>query len=152
MSTSEKAFIILPGVLPNEDDFTGYWGLTQRTIVSSFSPKISDREDKEDLFLQALKEGNFEVQLEECESTAYIGDVLGQGHIMSVANTSSSLQQFYDRIVSLIHEVGYQAYVEEFALEPYGNEFLDENGVNGAAFEILIYDGANSKLHFEVID
>lgn len=152
MSTSEKAYIILPGVLPNEDDYTGYWGLTQRTIATTFPHKISDREDKEDLFLQALKDGNFEVQLEEWESAAYIGDVLEQDHITSVAKASTSLQEFYDQIVSLLHEVGYQAYVEEFALEPYENEFLDENGVNGAAFEELMYDEANCRLHFKEID
>ncbi len=161
MKTAEKATINFTGVLPNEDDFTGHWGLTTRSIVISFSEKVSDSEDKETKVLQALREGTFEVQISEEDNGAYIGDVLEKDQIVAAAKKAATYQEFYDDITDSLHEVGYDAYVEEYGGEidyedededEEGNEYLDENGVNGEAFEELMYEGDSterSRIDFE---
>ena len=161
MKTIEKATINFTGVLPNEDDFTGHWVLTTRSIVIPFSEKVSDSEDKETKVLQALREGTFEVQISEEDNGSYIGDVLEKDQIISAAKKASTYQEFYDDINDRLHEVGYDAYVEEYGREmdyddedEDDNEFLDENGVNGEAFEELMYEGDSterSKIDFEVV-
>lgn len=160
MKTAEKATINFTGVLPNEDDFSGYWGLTTRSIVIPFSEKVSNSEDKETKVLQALREGTFEVQISDEDNGAYIGDVLEKDQIISAAKKAASYQEFYDDITDSLHEVGYDAYVEEYGREmdyedeDEDNEFLDENGVNGDAFEELMYEGDSterSRIDFEVI-
>ena len=165
MKTIEKATINFIGVLPNEDDFSGYWGLTTRSIVIPFSEKVSDSVDKETKVLQALREGTFEVQISDGDNGSYIGDVLEKDQIVSAAKKAASYQEFYDTITDSLHEVGYDAYVEEYGrdmdYEDYddeededGNEFLDENGVNGEAFEELMYEGDSterSRIDFESV-
>ena len=159
MKTAEKATINFIGVLPNEDDFSGYWGLTTRSIVIPFSEKVSEAEDKESRVLQALREGTFEVQISEEDNGSYIGDVLEKDQIVSAAKKATSYQGFYDDITDSLHEVGYDAYVEEYGREidyddEDDNEFLDENGVNGEAFEELMYEGDSterSKIDFESV-
>lgn len=162
MKALEKATINFTGVLPNEDDFTGHWVLTTRSIVIPFSEKVSDSEDKETKVLQALREGTFEVQISDEDNGAYIGDVLEKDQIMSAAKKASTYQEFYDDITDSLHEVGYDAYVEEYGREmdyeddeDDDNEFLDENGVNGEAFEELMYEGDSterSRIDFESVD
>lgn len=161
MKTVEKATINFTGVLPNEDDFTGHWVLTTRSIVIPFSEKVSDSEDKETKVLQALREGTFEVEIFDEDNGAYIGDVLEKDQIISAAKKAATYQEFYDDISDSLHEVGYDAYVEEYGGEidyddedenEEGNEFLDENGVNGEAFEELMYEGDSterSRIDFE---
>jgi len=163
MKTVEKATINFIGVLPNEDDFSGYWGLTTRSIVIPFSEKVSDSADKETKVLQALREGTFEVQISEEDNGSYIGDVLEKDQIMSTAKKAATYQEFYDDITDSLHEVGYDAYIEEFGggidygdedEDEEGNEFLDENGVNGEAFEELMYEGDSterSRIDFETV-
>jgi hypothetical protein len=161
MKTVEKATINFTGVLPNEDDFTGHWVLTTRSIVIPFSEKVSDSEDKETKVLQALREGTFEVEIFDEDNGAYIGDVLEKDQIISAAKKAATYQEFYDDITDSLHEVGYDAYVEEYGREmdyddedEDDNEFLDENGVNGEAFEELMYEGDSterSKIDFEVV-
>lgn len=162
MKTAEKATINFTGVLPNEDDYSGYWGLTTRSIVIPFSEKVSDSEDKETKVLQALREGTFEVQISEEDNGAYIGDVLEKDQIVSAAKKAATYQEFYDDITASLLEVGYDAYVEEFGgniliwqnAEFEGNEYLDENGVNGEAFEELMYEGDSterSRIDFETV-
>jgi len=161
MKTAEKATINFTGVLPNEDDFTGHWVLTTRSIVIPFSEKVSDSEDKETKVLQALREGTFEVEIFDEDNGAYIGDVLEKDQIISAAKKAATYQEFYDDITDSLHEVGYDAYVEEYGREmdyddedEDDNEFLDENGVNGEAFEELMYEGDSterSKIDFEVV-
>ena len=164
MKTVEKATINFIGVLPNEDDFSGYWGLTTRSIVIPFSEKVSGTEDQETKVLQALREGTFEVQISEEDNGAYIGDVLEKDQIVAAAKKAATYQEFYDDITDSLHEVGYDAYVEEFGggidyddedEDEDGNEFLDENGVNGEAFEELMYEGDSterSRIDFESVD
>ena len=161
MKTIEKATINFTGVLPNEDDFTGHWVLTTRSIVIPFSEKVSDSEDKETKVLQALREGTFEVEIFDEDNGAYIGDVLEKDQIMSAAKKADSYQEFYDAISDSLHEVGYDAYVEEYGREidyedeDDGNEFLDENGVNGDAFVELMYEGDSterSRIDFEGVE
>ena len=164
MKAIEKATINFTGVLPNEDDFSGYWGLTTRSIVIPFSEKVSDSADQETKVLQALREGTFEVQISEEDNGAYIGDVLEKDQIVAAAKKASTYQEFYDDITDSLHEVGYDAYVEEFGggidyddedEDEDGNEFLDENGVNGEAFEELMYEGDSterSRIDFESVD
>ena len=162
MKTVEKATINFIGVLPNEDDFSGYWGLTTRSIVIPFSEKVSDSADQETKVLQALREGTFEVQISEEDNGAYIGDVLEKDQIVAAAKKASTYQEFYDDITDSLHEVGYDAYVEEYGREmgyddedEDDNEFLDENGVNGEAFEELMYEGDSterSRIDFESVD
>ena len=159
MKTVEKATINFTGVLPNEDDFTGHWVLTTRSIVIPFSEKVSDSEDKETKVLQALREGTFEVEIFDEDNGAYIGDVLEKDQIISAAKKAATYQEFYDDITDSLHEVGYDAYVEEYGREmdyddedEDDNEFLDENGVNGEAFEELMYEGDSterSRIDFE---
>ena len=159
MKALEKATINFTGVLPNEDDFTGHWVLTTRSIVIPFSEKVSDSEDKETKVLQALREGTFEVEIFDEDNGAYIGDVLEKDQIISAAKKAATYQEFYDDISDSLHEVGYDAYVEEYGGEidyddedEEGNEFLDENGVNGEAFEELMYEGDSterSRIDFE---
>ena len=162
MKTAEKATINFIGVLPNEDDYSGYWGLTTRSIVIPFSEKVSDSEDRETKILQALREGTFEVQISEEDNGSYIGDVLEKDGIISAAKKAATYQEFYDDITDSLLEVGYDAYVEEFGgniliwqnAEFEGNEFLDENGVNGEAFEELMYEGDSterSRIDFETV-
>ena len=163
MKALEKATINFTGVLPNEDDYSGYWGLTTRSIVIPFSEKVSDSADKETKVLQALREGTFEVQISDEDNGAYIGDVLEKDQIMSAAKKAATYQEFYDDITDSLHEVGYDAYVEEFGgdidyddedEDEDGNEFLDENGVNGEAFEELMYEGDSterSRIDFETV-
>jgi hypothetical protein len=160
MKTIEKATINFTGVLPNEDDFTGHWVLTTRSIVIPFSEKVSDSEDKETKVLQALREGTFEVEIFDEDNDAYIGDVLEKDQIVSTAKKAASYQEFYDVIADSLHEVGYDAYVEEYGREidyeneDDDNEFLDENGVNGDAFEELMYEGDSterSRIDFEEV-
>ena len=163
MKTIEKATINFTGVLPNEDDFTGHWVLTTRSIVIPFSEKVSDSEDKETKVLQALREGTFEVEIFDEDNGAYIGDVLEKDQIISAAKKASTYQEFYDDITDSLHEVGYDAYVEEYGggidyddedEDEEGNEFLDENGVNGEAFEELMHEGDSterSKIDFETV-
>ena len=163
MKALEKATINFTGVLPNEDDFTGHWVLTTRSIVIPFSEKVSDSADQETKVLQALREGTFEVQISEEDNGAYIGDVLEKDQIISAAKKAASYQEFYDDITDSLHEVGYDAYVEEYGggidyededEDEDGNEFLDENGVNGEAFEELMYEGDSterSKIDFEAV-
>ena len=160
MKTIEKATINFIGVLPNEDDFTGHWVLTTRSIVIPFSEKVSDSEDKETKVLQALREGTFEVEIFDEDNGAYIEDVLEKDQIVSVAKKAASYQEFYDVIADSLHEVGYDAYVEEFGGgidyedEDDDNEYLDENGVNGEAFEELMYEGDSterSRIDFETV-
>lgn len=160
MKAIEKATINFIGVLPNEDDYSGYWGLTTRSIVIPFSEKVSDSEDKETKVLQSLREGTFEVEISEEDNGSYIGDVLEKDQIVSAAKKASTYQGFYDVISDSLHEVGYDAYVEEYGREidyedeDEDNEFLDENGVNGDAFEELMYEGDSterSRIDFEVI-
>ena len=163
MKTAEKATINFIGVLPNEDDYSGYWGLTTRSIVIPFSEKVSDSEDRETKILQALREGTFEVQISEEDNGSYIGDVLGKDQIVSAAKKAATYQGFYDDITDSLLEVGYDAYVEEFGgniliwqnAEFEGNEFLDENGVNGDAFVELMYEGDSterSRIDFEGVE
>jgi len=160
MKTIEKATINFTGVLPNEDDFTGHWVLTTRSIVIPFSEKVSDSEDKETKVLQALREGTFEVQIFDEDNGAYIGDVLEKDQIVAVSKKAASYQEFYDSIADRLHEVGYDAYVEEYGREMNyededdDNEYLDENGVNGEAFEELMYEGDSterSRIDFEEV-
>ena len=163
MKAIEKATINFTGVLPNEDDFSGYWGLTTRSIVIPFSEKVSDSADQETKVLQALREGTFEVQISDEDNGAYIGDVLEKDQIVAAAKKASTYQEFYDDITDSLHEVGYDAYVEEYGggidyededEDEDGNEFLDENGVNGEAFEELMYEGDSterSKIDFEAV-
>lgn len=162
MKTAEKATINFTGVLPNEDDFTGHWVLTTRSIVIPFSEKVSDSADQETKVLQALREGTFEVQISEEDNGAYIGDVLEKDQIVAAAKKASTYQEFYDDITDSLHEVGYDAYVEEYGggidyddeEDEEGNEFLDENGVNGEAFEELMYEGDSterSRIDFETV-
>ena len=161
MKTAEKATINFTGVLPNEDDYSGYWGLTTRSIVIPFSEKVSEAEDKESRVLQALREGTFEVQISDEDNGAYIGNVLDKDQIVSVAKSSDSYQEFYDAISDRLHAVGYDAYIEEYGREmdyedeDDGNEFLDENGVNGDAFAELMYEGDSterSRIDFEGVE
>ena len=158
MKAIEKATINFTGVLPNEDDFTGHWVLTTRSIVIPFSEKVSDSEDKEAKVLQALREGTFEVEIFDEDNGSYIGDVLEKDQIISAAKKASTYQEFYDDITDSLHEVGYDAYVEEYGREidyddeDEDNEYLDENGVNGEAFEELMYEGDSterSRIDFE---
>lgn len=158
MKAIEKATINFTGVLPNEDDFSGHWVLTTRSIVVPFSEKVSNSEDKESIVLQALREGTFEVQISEEDNGAYIEDVLNKDQIVSAAKASDSYQEFYDAIAGRLHAVGYDAYIEEYGREmdyedeDEGNEFLDENGVNGDAFAELMYEGDSterSTINFE---
>jgi len=165
MKTIEKATINFTGVLPNEDDYSGdYWGLTTRSIVIPFSEKVSDTEDKEARVLQALREGTFEVQISDEDSSSYIGDVLEKDQIVSAAKKAVSYQEFYDVVSDSLYEVGYDAYVEEYGdtfaelmyegEEEYDNGFLDENGVNGEAFALLMYEGDSterSRIDFETV-
>ena len=163
MKAIEKATINFIGVLPNEDDYSGYWGLTTRSIVIPFSEKVSDSEDRETKILQALREGTFEVQISEEDNGAYIGDVLEKDQIVSAAKKADTYQEFYDDITDSLHEVGYDAYVEEYGGEmdyddededEGGNEYLDENRVNGEAFEELMYEGDSterSRIDFEEV-
>lgn len=154
MKTIEKATINFTGVLPNEDDFSGHWVLTTRSIVIPFSEGVSNSEDEETKVLQALREGTFEVQISDEDNGSYIGNVLDKDQIVSSAKASDSYQEFYDAISDRLHEVGYDAYIEEYGREmdyedeDEGNEFLDENGVNGDAFAELTYDG-DSTIYFE---
>ena len=161
MKTIEKATINFIGVLPNEDDYSGYWGLTTRSIVIPFSEGVSDSEDRETKVLQALREGTFEVQISEEDNGSYIGDVLDKDQIVSAAKASASYQGFYDAITDRLHAVGYDAYIEEYGREmdyedeDDGNEFLDENGVNGDAFAELMYEGDSterSRIDFEGVE
>lgn len=159
-NTIEKAIINFPGVLPNEDDFTGHWGLTDRLIVIPFSERVSESEDKETRVLQALRDGTFEVQILEWDTMEYIGGVLDKDEIISVANESTSYQKFYDEIINRLHSAGYDAYVEEYGREmdsededSEANEYLDENGVNGEAFrEIMCDQYSNSTIFFEGVE
>ena len=161
MKAIEKATINFIGVLPNEDDYSGYWGLTTRSIVIPFSEGVSDSEDMETKVLQALREGTFEVQISDEDNGSYIGNVLDKGQIVSVAKSSDSYQEFYDAISDRLHAVGYDAYIEEYGREmdyedeDDGNEFLDENGVNGDAFAELMYEGDSterSRIDFEGVE
>ena len=165
MKAIEKATINFTGVLPNEDDYSGYWGLTTRSIVIPFSEGVSDSEDRETKVLQALREGTFEVQISDEDNGSYIGDVLDKDQIVSVAKSSDSYQGFYDAITDRLHAVGYDAYIEEYGREmdyedededeDEGNEFLDENGVNGDAFAELMYEGDSterSRIDFEGVE
>ena len=161
MKTIEKATINFTGVLPNEDDYSGYWGLTTRSIVIPFSEKVSDSEGRETKVLQALREGTFEVQISDEDNGSYIGDVLDKDQIVSAAKKATSYQGFYDAITDRLHAVGYDAYIEEYGREmdyedeDDGNEFLDENGVNGDAFVELMYEGDSterSRIDFEGVE
>ena len=161
MKAIEKATINFTGVLPNEDDYSGYWGLTTRSIVIPFSEGVSDSEDMETKVLQAIREGTFEVQISDEDNGSYIGDVLDKDQIVSVAKSSDSYQGFYDAITDRLHAVGYDAYIEEYGREmdyedeDDGNEFLDENGVNGDAFAELMYEGDSterSRIDFEGVE
>ena len=153
MKAAEKATINFIGVLPNEDDYSGYWVLTTRSIVIPFSEKVSDTKEKDAKVLQALREGTFEVQISDEDNGSYIGDVLEKDQIVSAAKKAASYQEFYDVISKKLHEVGYDAYVEEYGggmdyddeNEDYDNEFLDENGVNGDAFAELMYEGDSTE-------
>jgi len=149
MKAIEKATINFIGVLPNEDDYSGYWGLTTRSIVIPFSEGVSDSEDRETKVLQALREGTFEVQISDEDNGSYIGDVLDKDQIVSAAKKAASYQGFYDAITDRLHAVGYDAYIEEYGremdYEDDGNEFLDENGVNGDAFAELMYEGDSTE-------
>ena len=159
MKAIEKATINFIGVLPNEDDYSGYWGLTTRSIVIPFSEGVSDSEDRETKVLQVLREGTFEVQISDEDNGSYIGNVLDKDQILSVAKSSDSYQEFYDAISDRLHAVGYDAYIEEYGremdYEDDGNEFLDENGVNGDAFAELMYEGDSterSRIDFEGVE
>ena len=161
MKAIEKATINFIGVLPNEDDYSGYWGLTTRSIVIPFSEKVSDSEGRETKVLQALREGTFEVQISDEDNGSYIGDVLDKDQIVSAAKKATSYQGFYDAITDRLHAVGYDAYIEEYGREmdyedeDEGNEYLDENGVNGDAFAELMYDGDSterSRIDFEGVE
>ena len=161
MKAIEEATINFIGVLPNEDDYSGYWGLTTRSIVIPFSEKVSDSEDRETKVLQALREGTFEVQISDEDNGSYIGDVLDKDQIVSAAKKATSYQGFYDAITDRLHAVGYDAYIEEYGREmdyedeDEGNEYLDENGVNGDAFAELMYDGDSterSRIDFEGVE
>ena len=161
MKTIEEATINFIGVLPNEDDYSGYWGLTTRSIVIPFSEKVSDSEGRETKVLQALREGTFEVQISDEDNGSYIGDVLDKDQIVSAAKKATSYQGFYDAITDRLHAVGYDAYIEEYGREldyedeDDGNEFLDENGVNGDAFVELMYEGDSterSRIDFEGVE
>ena len=159
MKAIEKATINFIGVLPNEDDYSGYWGLTTRSIVIPFSEGVSDSEDRETKVLQVLREGTFEVQISDEDNGSYIGNVLDKDQIVSVAKSSDSYQEFYDAISDRLHAVGYDAYIEEYGremdYEDDGNEFLDENGVNGDAFAELMYEGDSterSRIDFEGVE
>ena len=159
MKAIEKAAINFIGVLPNEDDYSGYWGLTTRSIVIPFSEGVSDSEDRETKVLQVLREGTFEVQISDEDNGSYIGNVLDKDQILSVAKSSDSYQEFYDAISDRLHAVGYDAYIEEYGremdYEDDGNEFLDENGVNGDAFAELMYEGDSterSRIDFEGVE
>ena len=161
MKAIEEATINFIGVLPNEDDYSGYWGLTTRSIVIPFSEKVSDSEGRETKVLQALREGTFEVQISDEDNGSYIGDVLDKDQIVSAAKKATSYQGFYDAITDRLHAVGYDAYIEEYGREmdyedeDDGNEFLDENGVNGGAFVELMYEGDSterSRIDFEGVE
>jgi len=161
MKAIEKATINFIGVLPNEDDYSGYWGLTTRSIVIPFSEGVSDSEDRETKVLQVLREGTFEVQISDEDNGSYIGDVLDKDQIVSAAKKAASYQGFYDAITDRLHAVGYDAYIEEYGREmdyedeDDGNEFLDENGVNGDAFAELMYEGDSterSRIDFEGVE
>ena len=161
MKAIEEATINFIGVLPNEDDYSGYWGLTTRSIVIPFSEKVSDSEDRETKVLQVLREGTFEVQISDEDNGSYIGNVLDKDQIVSVAKSSDSYQEFYDAITDRLYAVGYDAYIEEYGREmdyedeDDGNEFLDENGVNGDAFAELMYEGDSterSRIDFEGVE
>lgn len=154
-----KAVITFTGVLPDGDDCTGHWGLITRTISVPFT---EDKPTKNQV-LQSLREGNFTVQIEEEDQLDYIKDVLEQDNIVSVATSSTSYEEFYKGMLSQLHTVGYEAYVEEFGVEQKeydededneedydDNEFLDENGVNGEGFAELMFEYSHNEIEFEM--
>lgn len=149
-----KANITFTGVLPDADDCTGHWGLITRTISVPFT---EDKPTKNQI-LQSLRESNFTVQIEEEDQLDYIKDVLEQDNIVSVATSSGTYEEFYKGMLSQLHTVGYEAYVEEFGVEQKDNdedneddnEFLDENGVNGEGFAELMFEYSLNEIEFEM--
>ena len=62
----EKAIITFGGVIPNRDpENPGYWPMFIRQIVIPFPYTISKMEDKEERVMEALKKGEFEVEVDE---------------------------------------------------------------------------------------
>lgn len=154
-----KANITFTGVLPDADDCTGHWGLITRTISVPFT----EGKPTKGMILQALREGNFTVQIEEEDELDYHKGVLEQDNIVSVAISSGTYEEFHKEMLNQLHKVGYAAYVEEFGVEQKDNdededneedyddnEFLDENGVNGEGFAELMFEHSPNEIEFEM--
>lgn len=154
----EKAIITFGGVIPNGDpENPGHWPMFIRQIVIPFPYPISEMEDKEERVMEALKKGEFEVEVDEEDDERYIGSALDKNNIISTAKETTNYKSFYDSIKGDLYRVGYQAYVEDHGtqdeeeLEDLWSSAdcsIDDNGVNDEAFNELLNLDSNRDLTF----
>jgi hypothetical protein len=134
--------ILFDGVIPNGDDFAGNWSIVTREIqTDSYSPEKA---------LRNIRDGSFEVILEERDEESYLGESFKKSKIIEIAQLSSDLEEFWEEINKKLYEAGEEAYIAQWGDEEDEDD-EDEDGeypygkrVNMEAFSEIWYS-ENSK-------
>jgi hypothetical protein len=148
----KKAVITFPGVIPNGDDFTGYWGLPERSIVV----KVPTATNLEETVMKQIQLGNFEIVIDEDDDADYFGDVMDKGNLVKIAKSNTRYEDFYEEVFDELYAKGLCAYVQEYGVsEEEALELqecgacVNEQGINEEAFFEIMENQKNSKILIE---
>ncbi len=148
----KKALISFPGVIPNGDDFTGHWGLPERSIVV----KVPTATHLEETLMKQIQLGNFEIEIDEDDDDDYFDDVMDKENLIKIAKSNTKYEDFYEEVFDELYAKGLCAYVQEYGVsEEEALELqecgacVNEQGINEEAFFEIMHRGKNSKIYIE---
>jgi len=147
-----KATITFPGVIPNSDDYAGYWGVPVRSIVM----KVPTTNDLEETVMKLIRLGNFEIEIEEGDKENYFVGVMEKDNLVKIAKSNPNYNDFYKEVFNELYSQGIRAYVQEYGVseeEAYemreNGACVNEQGINEEAFWDVLSDNKNSKIRLE---
>jgi hypothetical protein len=148
----KKAVITFPGVIPNGDDFTGHWGLPERSIIV----KVPTATHLEETVMKQIQLGNFEIVIDEDDDADYFGDVMDKDNLVKIAKSNTKYEDFYEEVFDELYAKGLCEYVQEYGVsEEEALELqecgacVNEQGINEEAFFEIMHRGKNSKIYIE---
>ena len=148
----KKALISFPGVIPNGDDFTGHWGLPERSIVV----KVPTTTHLEETLMKQIQLGNFEIEIDEDDDDDYFGEVMDKENLIKIAKSNPKYEDFYEEVFDELYTKGLCTYVQQYGVsEEEALELqecgacVNEQGINEEAFFEIMHRGKNSKIYIE---
>ena len=149
----KKAVITFPGVIPNGDDFTGHWGLPERSIIV----KVPTATHLEETVMKQIQLGNFEIGIDEDDDDDdYFGEVMDKDNLIKIAKSNTKYEDFYEEVFDELYAKGLSAYVQEYGVERKEAYRMQENGycvneqgINEDAFDEIMYREKNSEIYVE---